>query len=75
MEILENSTTQLSILKEQIRPLVEFFEEFKRSVLNNIDDEAERFLRPVIEGIKEGTNPDEVKALSVSWKAKKVGLP
>ncbi|KAK3374692.1 hypothetical protein B0H63DRAFT_480744 [Podospora didyma] len=71
MLILENSTKELATLKEKVEPLVEFFQNILGEIDHNVDINLEAFLRPIENGIKEGTNPDEVEALNVSRRSKK----
>jgi hypothetical protein len=72
MAILDNSTKNLGRLKEQVEPLVDFFKNVLGEIDNNVDQHLEAFLRPVINGITEGSNPEEVQAINVSRRSKEV---
>jgi hypothetical protein len=72
MAILENSTRELATLKEKIEPLVEFFKTILGDIDHNVDENLQAFLRPIINGIKEGTNAEEVEAITISRRCKEV---
>lgn len=73
MTILDNSTKNLGKLKEQIEPLVDFFKTILGDIDHNVDENLEAFLRPIVNGIKEGSNPEEVEAINISRRSKEVG--
>lgn len=70
--ILDNSTKNLSKLKEQIEPLVDFFKSILVDIDGNVDVNLEAFLGPIVNGIKEGSNPDEIKCIHLSRNSKEV---
>ncbi|MCJ1401423.1 hypothetical protein MMC11_004636 [Xylographa trunciseda] len=70
MEILDESTRQLGKLKEQIEPLVDFFRSILSDIHNNVEENLEAFLRPIIQGIGEGSNPQECEAIRISRRSK-----
>ncbi|OCL11172.1 hypothetical protein AOQ84DRAFT_287772 [Glonium stellatum] len=70
MEILDESTRQLGKLKGQIEPLVDFFKSILSDIHNNVEDNLEAFLRPIIQGITEGSNPEECEAIRISGRSK-----
>ena len=72
MEILDESTRQLRKLKEQIEPLVDFFQNILTDIENNVEENLEAFLRPIVQGITEGSSPDEVEAVKISRRSKEV---
>jgi hypothetical protein len=63
MDILDESTRQLGKLKE---PLVEFFKNILTGIENNVGENLEAFLRPILQGITEGSSPEEVDAIMIS---------
>lgn len=73
MAILDESTRKLGKLKEQIEPLVEFFHVILRDIHNNVEENLEAFLRPIVQGITEGEGQDEVEAIRISRRSKEVG--
>jgi hypothetical protein len=73
MAILDNSTKNLSRLKEQIEPLVDFFKSILGDIDHNVDENLEAFLRPIVNGITEGSNPEEIEAINISRRSKEVG--
>jgi hypothetical protein len=74
MDILDNSTENLGKLKKQIEPLVDFFKTVLGEIDHNVDQNLEAFLRPIVQGIKEGTTPNEVEAINVSRRSKEVSI-
>jgi hypothetical protein len=74
MEILEESTHQLGMLKEQIEPLVLFFDNILVEIDKTVEKDLESFLRPITNGIKFGANPDQVQAVELGRTSKKVSL-
>jgi hypothetical protein len=72
MEILDESTRQLGKLKEQIEPLVDFFKSILSDIHNNVEENLEAFLRPIVQGIREGSNPEECEAIRISRRSKEV---
>jgi hypothetical protein len=73
MAILDNSTKNLGKLKEQIEPLVDFFKSILGEIDHNVDQNLEAFLRPIVHGITEGSNPEEIEAINMSRRSKEVG--
>lgn len=73
MAILEKATTHLTELKDQVEQLVDFFTEILQGITHTVDEDLEAFLRPIINGITEGSSPEEVEALKISQARKKVG--
>lgn len=73
MDILDESTRQLGKLKEQIEPLVDFFNNILTDIENNVEENLEAFLRPIVQGITEGCSPEEVDAIRISRRSKEVG--
>lgn len=72
MAILENSTRELATLKEKVEHLVDFFKTILGDIDHNVDVNLQAFLRPIINGIKEGTNADEIEAINISHRSKEV---
>ena len=72
MTILDNSTKNLGKLKDQTEPLVDFFKTIQRDIDHNVDENLEAFLLPIVNGIKEGSNLEEVKAINISRRSKEV---
>ena len=72
MDILDESTRQLGQLKEQIEPLVDFFENILTDIEDNVEENLEAFLRPIVQGITEGRNPEEVEAIRIGRRSKEV---
>ena len=72
MKILDESTHQLGRLKEQIEPLVLFFDNILVEIDRTVETDLEAFLRPIINGIKEGETPGEVEAVRLGRTSKKV---
>ncbi|MCJ1359907.1 MAG: hypothetical protein MMC33_009910 [Icmadophila ericetorum] len=70
MEILDESTRQLGKFKEQIEPLVNFFNSILADIHNNVEENLEAFLRPIVQGIREGSNPEECEAIRISRRSK-----
>ena len=73
MAILDNSTQNLGKLKEQIEPLVDFFKSVLGDIDHNVDENLAAFLRPIENGITEGSNPEEIEAINISRRSKEVG--
>lgn len=71
MDILDESTRQLGKLKE---PLVEFFKNILTDIENNVGENLEVFLRPILQGITEGSSPEEVDAIMISRRRKEVSF-
>jgi hypothetical protein len=74
MEILDQSTHQLGMLKEQIEPLVLFFDNILVEIDKTVEKDVESFLRPITNGIRFGANPDEAGAIELGRTSKKVSL-
>jgi hypothetical protein len=74
MTILDNSTRELGNLKDQVEPLVDFFKEILQGISHTVDEDLQNFLRPIVNGITEGSSPEEVQAIRVSQASKKVEL-
>ena len=74
MGILDESTRQLGKLKEQIEPLVDF-KNILTDIENNVEENLEAFLRPIMQGITEGRSPEEVDAIRISRRSKEVRHP
>jgi hypothetical protein len=72
MAILDNSTKNLGKLKEQIEPLVDFFKSIPGDIDHNIEENLEAFLWPIVNGIKEGSNPEDIEAINNSRRSKEV---
>jgi hypothetical protein len=72
MEILDESINHLGRLKDQVEPLVDFFQNIVGEIDHNIDQNLEDFLRPINQGITEGSNPNEVEAINLSRRSKEV---
>jgi hypothetical protein len=72
MKILDDSTKHLGKLKEQIEPLVDFFKMILSDIHNNVEENLEAFLRPIVQGIREGSNPDECETIRISRRSKEV---
>lgn len=72
MVILDNSIKNLGKLKEQIEPLVDFFKSVLGEIDHNVDQNLEAFLRPIVQGMKEGSNPEEIEAINMSRRSKEV---
>jgi hypothetical protein len=72
MTILDNSTKNLGKLKEQIEPLVDFFKSVLGDIDHNVDENLEVFLRPIQNGIKNGSSPEEIEAINISHRSKEV---
>ena len=72
MQILENSAQNLGRLKDQIEPLVDFFKSIVGEIDTNVDENLAAFLRRIVSGTTEGSSADEIEAINMSYKAKKV---
>jgi hypothetical protein len=72
MDILDESTRQLGKLKEQIEPLVDFFKNILTDIENNVEENLEAFLRPILQGITDDRNPEEVDAIRISRRSREV---
>ena len=72
MAILDNSTKNLGKLKEQIEPLVDFFKSVLGDIDHNVDENLAAFLRPIENGITEGSNLEEIEAINISRRSKEV---
>ncbi len=74
MAILDNSTRELGNLKDKLEPLVGFFQKMLEEIQENVEGGLQGFLRPIENGITVGKTPEEVEAVNVSLKSKKVRL-
>jgi hypothetical protein len=72
MAILDSSIKNLGKLKEQIEPLVDFLKSVLGEIDHNVDQNLEAFLRPIVQGMKEGSNPEEIEAINMSRRSKEV---
>lgn len=72
MKILDESTRQLGRLKEQIEPLVLFFDSILVEVDTTLNKDLEAFLRPILNGAIVGKNPDEIEQIRLGRTSKKV---
>lgn len=72
MAILDESTRRLGELKDQIEPLVDFFRNILTDIENNVEENLEAFLRPIVQGITEGSKPDEIETIRISRRSKEV---
>jgi hypothetical protein len=74
MQILDVSTHQLGKLKEQIEPLVLFFNTILADMGTTFDIHIKNFLGSIERGIKPGAGVDEIEAVKIGATSKKVSL-
>ena len=74
MAILDKSTRRLGELKDKIEPLVEFFTAMLEEIRQNVEGGLGDFLRPIENGITVGKTLEEVEAINMSQKSKKVSF-